>query len=205
MTPRLSPHTGKGQGKEVVTPIVTTPPYLCYNQRRSTPTYMSTPQTVPAAQVIATLRKAVCTPSYQPSEEQRSLKAQFWIAFKANPLCDVDDITPALVNQLTGVDVQKWLSDDRYWPWMATRDSVKLSLEIAAEKAAEMAIAYLDPSVPMNDNARVQLIKYVLEFSGRSPATRREEKWMDKEVGQLNEEQLDALIAKLTAKRLPEG
>ena len=135
------------------------------------------------------------------TREQLKLKAKFWLAFKSNPLQGEEDVSPALVEELTGTSVQQWLSDPQFWPWFSTRDEVKENLEVAAMKAAELAVYYLDPSVPFNDNARTQLIKYVLEFSGRSPPSRKEIKWHDREVADLTPDQLDALIENLLKKQ----
>lgn len=139
---------------------------------------------------------------FQPSHEQRQLKSKFWIDFKSNPIADDRDVTPALVEEVLGRDIRGWLSQPQFWPWFSTRDSTKQFLEVAAEKAAEMAIMLLDPSTPLQDNARVQLIKIVLDFSGRAPASRKEIKWADREVENLSESELDSLIDKLTKKQL---
>ena len=158
---------------------------------------MSNDRPAPKA-VLAAVREGLPAIPVEPSwtDEQRQLKARFWLQHKQNPLNDKDDITPIMVEQATGKSVRKWLDDSAFWAWFATRDSVKQGLEVAAEKAAELAILYLDPSVPFNDNARVQLIKYVLEFSGRTPPSRKEIKWHDKEIADMTPEQLDAFIAK---------
>lgn len=166
---------------------------------------MPSPKQAPS-EVLAQLREATLVPdlAYHPTEEQRRLKAKFWLAFRNNPITEETMVTPGLVEDMTGKSVQKWLSDPAFWAWFgATKDTTKENLEAAAEKASELAMFYLDPSVPFNDNARVQLIKYVLEFSGRSPPSRKEIKWHDKEIQDLSEEQLDALIAKLTKRALP--
>ncbi len=158
--------------------------------------------------VVAAVRHALPVPalSYQPTDEQRAIKAKFWLEFKRNPLTDTDNVSPALVEQLGGVSVQKWLSDPSFWDWFCVKDQVKVNLEIAAERASELAMFYLDPSVPLNDNARVQLIKYVLEFSGRAPPSRRDIKVLDREIGEMSEDQLQTYIDKqLARKRLPEG
>jgi hypothetical protein len=161
-----------------------------------------------AKAVLAAVRDGLPAIPLEPTwtEEQRQLKARFWLLFKQNPMTDRDDVTPALVEQVTGKSVHRWLADPKFWAWFTTKDSVKQGLEVAAEKAAELAILYLDPTIPFNDNARVQLIKYVLEFSGRSPPSRKEIKWHDKEIADLTPEQLDALIVKLSSqpkKELP--
>ena len=156
--------------------------------------------------VAAALRTVELYPAsaYIATQEQQRLKASFWLAFKSNPIADVDSISPALVEQLTGKSVQSWLSNPAFWEWFKVKNEVVENLEVAAMRAAELAIHYLDPSVPMNDNARVALMKLVLEFSGRTPPARKEIKWLDKEVADLSPEQLDALIAKLSSqKKLP--
>lgn len=154
--------------------------------------------------VVSAVRDAIPVPAltYQPTDTQREVKAKFWLAFKDNPLCETDAVNPAVIEQLTGVDVQAWSRDKRFWAWFTIKDQVRLNLEIAAERASEMAMMMLDPAHPMNDNARVQLVKYVLEFAGRTPPSRKEIKWADKEVGDMSPEELKALIDKLTAKQL---
>ena len=150
--------------------------------------------------IVASVREATLIPavSYPATEEQRRVKAKFWIEFRANPLVDKDAVTPNHILDLVGYDVSKWMGDSRFWSWFAsTNDTIKENLEIAAEKASELALYYLDPSTFLNDNARVQLIKYVLEFAGRTPPTRKEIKWHDKEIADLSHDQLDALISKL--------
>lgn len=141
--------------------------------------------------------------AYDPSDDQRKVKAKFWLRFRENPVIDRKDVTPALVEQLTGVSVQAWTKDTGFWDWFNVSDQVKENLEIAAERASELALKFLDPLVPMNDNARVQLIKYVLEFAGRAPPQRKEVKWHDKEIAEMTQEQLDALIARLTSRATP--
>ena len=138
------------------------------------------------------------TPGYpDPSEEQRHLKSRFWLALRSNPIADDSEVSPALVEQMTGKSVQKWLGDDRFWPWFSTKDSTKVHLEHAAEKASELAMYYLNPAVPMNDNARVSLIKTVLEFSGRTPPTTKVVKWQDADVASMSEDQLRAFVDKM--------
>lgn len=157
------------------------------------------------SQVVKVVREATLSPqlSYYPTEEQRLVKARFWKAFKANPLTDVVQISPAQVEEMTGHSVQKWLGDKAFWPWFSrSKDTTGEYLEVAAEKAGELAMHFLNPAIEFNDNARVALMKLVLEYSGRAPASRKEVKWHDKEVAELNEDQLDALIDKLSRKKL---
>lgn len=159
---------------------------------------MSKPTHEPKA-VLAAVRDGLPAIPVHPSwsEEQRQFKARFWLKFKQTPLIDAEDVTPALVEQLMGKPIPlHWRDDRSWWPWFGTKDSVKQGLEVAAEKAAELAILYLDPTVPFNDNARVQLIKYVLEFSGRTPPSRKEIKWHDKEIADMTPDQLEAYIEK---------
>jgi hypothetical protein len=161
---------------------------------------MPYPKSPSGRSVVDAVRDALPVPSlaYYPTDAQRELKASFWLAHKKNPLVDDDQITPALVESLTGVSVQCWLSDDKFWSWFSIRDSVKLNLEVAAERASELAMHYMDPSIPFNDNARVQLIKYVLEFAGRAPPLHKVIKWGDKAVADMSENELADYIRKHT-------
>ena len=156
--------------------------------------------------IVTSVREGMLTlPGYPANDEQREVKSRFWTAFKANPLVDERDVTPALGEELTGQSVAGWVSDKRFWPWFVTRQQTEIWLEAAAERAAALALFYLDPAVPMNDNARVSLIKAVLEFSGRNPPTRREIKWADREIATASAEELDAMAEKLSsqARRKP--
>lgn len=161
-----------------------------------------------ALKLVDSVRDVTLLPqvAYRPNDDQRELKAKFWLDFKQNPLVDTADVSPALVEELTGKPIDHWLKLPGFWDWFksSTTDTTKRYLEVAAEKAAEMAIMMLDPATPLNDNARVQLIKYVLEFSGRSPPQRRDVKWLDREIQDLDAKQLDDLIAKhMRGKALP--
>lgn len=169
---------------------------------------MSNEKTAPGpADVLAAVREGI--PLAMPTEyprataEQRHVKARFWLSFKDNPLTDIKDVTPALVEELTGKSVQKWCSQDvAFWPWFSSKQSTAIGLEIAAERATELCNFYLDPAVPFNDNARVSLIKLVLEYSGRTPPTRREIKWQDKSVGEMTPDELDAYLKKEMAPKV---
>jgi len=152
-----------------------------------------TPHEVAVLGAVATIEP---WSEYPATDEQRAIKAKFWIAFKQNPIIDEKDVNAALVQEFTGHSIAGWMSDPAFWRWFSSKDSTKHIIEVAAEKAAELASFYLNPAVPFNDNARVQLIKYMLEFSGRSPPSRKEIKWQDKEIADLTSEQLDALIQK---------
>lgn len=132
----------------------------------------------------------------------RQMKARFWQLFYANPLMDVKDITPTVVEQTLGKSVRGHLSNPHFWSWFTTKDSAKQNLEVAAERASELAIYYLNPAVPLQDSARVNLIKIVLEYSGRTPPSRKEVVWQDKEVGSLTSEELDAFINKEVERRV---
>ncbi len=139
--------------------------------------------------------------NYAPTDDIRALKSRFWLLFKANQICDEDQITPAVVEEVTGRSLKGHMGHPAFWGWFSNQRVTEIMIEMAAERASETALRMLDPSFPLNDNARVQLIKYVLEFSGRSPPTRRDVKWLDKEVGALDEKDLDAMIEKHLARR----
>lgn len=156
----------------------------------------------PEATLLPALAQLEPWAEFPASDEQRAIKAKFWLTLKANPIVDEKDVTPSLVEELIGKSVTQWTASPEFWTWFKDKDTTKASLEVAAEKAAELAVFYLNPAVPFNDNARVQLIKYVLEFSGRSPPSRKEIKWQDKDIAGLNEEQLIALIEKMTGTSL---
>ncbi len=153
--------------------------------------------------IVGAIGRALGT-VHNPSDDERTLKARFWLKFRENPIIDSDDVTAALVAQLTGDEsIHEYVKVKGFWAWFNVKDQVKENLEIAAERASELALAMLDPMYKCNDNARVQLVKYVLEFAGRAPATRKEVKWADKDINEMSSEQLDALISKMTARLNP--
>ncbi len=170
---------------------------------------MSKPDAPPAGDVLAAIGKGLpdhrlsLTPGYdEATDEQRQLKSRFWLALRSNPIAEDTEVSPALVQQLTGRSVQKWLSNENFWPWFATRDTTRQYLEVSAEKAAELAMFYLNPAVPFNDNARVSLIKIVLEYSGRTPPSTKVVKWQDADVANMSEDQLNAFIDKMVDARM---
>lgn len=145
--------------------------------------------------------------AYVPTDKDRALKAQFWSKFKQNPIVDEADVTPELVKRYTGRDISGLMKHPDFWVWFSNSRTTEQLLEMAAERGAAMAVRMLDPSVVMNDNARVQLIKIVMDYSGRTPPSHKVIKWADRDVAALDEDQLDELIAKLSKKRktqLPE-
>lgn len=152
--------------------------------------------------LIGAVKDAMVLPQvlFVPTPEQRELKAKFWLEFLANPIIDNTDISPLVVEEYLGRPISAWMKQPNFWQWFKSRDMTKRYLEIAAEKACELAIMYLDPAIPMQDSARVNLMKIVLEFAGRTPPVRKEIKWQDQDVASLDDQQLDALIAKLSRK-----
>jgi hypothetical protein len=128
---------------------------------------------------------------FRPTDLQVKAKVRFWTRQADNPLADSASVTRQIAIQVTGDQrLAGWWSLPGFADWFTNRDEFR--------ERAEYLVECDDPKVV---NAQVQLIKAIIEASGRGPATKKEVKYLDEGVGKLDATQLEQLLSKNT-KRL---
>lgn len=134
----------------------------------------------------------------EPSESQLLAKSRFWRKMAENPLFDADKVTAAKVEQLTGSSqIKKWWGDPMFRDWFLDKDFVYHGLQMLAEKGIKALYEILDDPKTSAKEKGLAAIK-ALELAGYKPAARREVKWADKGIGDMDANQLREFIAKNT-------
>lgn len=124
------------------------------------------PTFVAATEAVRDL--AVEVVSYQPSDVERQLKAQFQAALEDNPVCDKDNVTAAAVAQLTNDSrIYKLWSKPGFRDWFCNRHEfiakANYTLDLLLDSFRHIA---LDTN-PKSYGAKVQAAKVLAEITGK--------------------------------------
>lgn len=148
------------------------------------------------AQIQDVIQKSA---GFAPTEEQFMAKARFWRRVAANPLQSetVQALLPSDIATTAGDPrVERWWSNVKFQQWFLDKDFV----ENGFRALAEMAISVLSDMLrdtAMDAKARVQVMKLIFEHSEYRPASKKEVKWADQEIGALTPEEVDNKILEL--------
>lgn len=133
---------------------------------------------------------------FEPSPEQRMLKARFWTRYADTPLADCNKINQTFVANLTGNStVARWWNMPGFADWFLNKDEWREKIEYLARLSLDAAEAILMDDNPKTASARVNLIKSINELANKLPARVKERVVLDKVVADATEEQLDDIIA----------
>lgn len=138
---------------------------------------------------------------FSPSEEQKRLKSSFWAVVADYATIDVENIKLVDVKQVTGdTRCESWWRQPGFQEWFANKDEYRQQLEYEFSVAlATLNDVMTDRDAPAN--ARVRAAEIVARLANKEPAKTKETKWADKDIGEMDTKQLDALIKKLTPKQ----
>lgn len=140
---------------------------------------------------------------FMPTAPQRKLKASFWAKYRDHAAFSSENITKALVAQLTNSSqLDKWWGLPGFREWFLNADEHKERLEYLYSLCLDAAENILvDPDA--NQNAKVQMIKVVSELANKVPS-RKEEKYLDADIQGMDEKQLKKYLEKRGVKLVKE-
>lgn len=133
---------------------------------------------------------------FQPEPDHRRVKAAFWAKFYEDPKMDRDRVTLAAVQQyLPDYRLRKWWSMPGFKEWFTNKDEWRQKQEylvMLAQDEAERIL--LDRNA--NANAKVGLIKFLVESIGRASPKMKEVKMLDDAIHKMTPEQLEEFVKK---------
>ena len=137
---------------------------------------------------------------FVPTDTMRRAKSAFWIKFAQSPMADEANITQSMAVRLSGSSsVAEWWKMVGFRDWFTNKMEWATEIESLAHLALRVARDILnDPEAPAT--AKVNLIGKIGELANKIPAKTKEIKYVDKTIGDMNEDQLAEYIAKNTSK-----
>jgi len=138
--------------------------------------------------------------NWRPSAPQRKIKAKLHKLLANNPMIKIENLTPERIANLTGSrTVRAWMQDPNFRDWLANRDSNRELLESGAEAAISRLIEIIEapevgPSKEVRASDQISAAKTILEYSGYQPAKHKIVEYKDKDVAEMNEDELREYI-----------
>ena len=131
-----------------------------------------------------------------PESEHLRIKSAFYTVFDENPVCDSEDITAAQIAQIT-----KSPKIFEYWhlpgfkQWFQNSNELKQQINYLLYDCVKTAHEIIkDPE--QNPNARIKAIELMFKIADKMPKQYGKVEYRDKQIGQMNEEQLKEFIKK---------
>lgn len=97
------------------------------------------------------------------TEQDIALKSQFWRTIEGNPLIDVNTLTPENIEKILKKKI-KSIYNPEYLDWFLNKSSIGDKLEYLLQLALSSAEKIFQSSDPKLTQAKIFLIKTVLEF-----------------------------------------
>jgi len=133
-----------------------------------------------------------------PSPPQRQTKAKFMVSLEENPSVDPSEVSLAAAIQITGDSrLEKWWKRPGFADWFRGKEEFKERLEYLCQLGLDTAEDILLSDDPKSVNAKVSLIKVLLESGGKMPAKGKEVKFLDEAVQKMNKQQLEQQLKRL--------
>jgi len=141
--------------------------------------------------------------SFEPSPAQRKLKAKYWLAVRDYPGSAADKLSCAEAMRVTNDGrLERWWKSPGFAQWFRGRDEFRERTEYLCQLALDTAEQVLLSDDPKAINAKVSMIKVLLEAGGKITKS-KEIKLLDESVSKMNKPQLEEYLRK--AQLLPEG
>lgn len=134
---------------------------------------------------------------FQPTQPQLKFKSKLYQQY---PQIDVDKLSPGQLVSLTkNRSLMGWLADPDFREWLANKDYTRQLLIAGAEVAVKRLWQILEcdnvgPRGEVTAAAQVNAAKLMLEYAGYNPPTRKEVIYKDKDIAQMDEQQLRDFI-----------
>lgn len=147
-------------------------------------------------------------PNWRPSTPQRKFKAR---AYRQYAKINFAELTAVQIQTLTGCrSIQAWFENPSFVDWFLNKDHTRQLIEAGSEIALKRLIEILEctgeqvgPRGEVTAAAQVQAAKTLLELSEYAPTKRREIIFKDKDINDMNEDELrDFIQARAKALKL---
>jgi hypothetical protein len=137
---------------------------------------------------------------FNPTPSMRKCKAKLLVALEGNPSASLETITLQHALQLTKVTtLEKWWIKPGFKDWLRNAEEFKSSLEYLCNLGMETAEDILTADDARSVNAKVSLIKILLEAGGKINR-QKEVKLLDEAIAKMDKHQLEEYLKK--AKKL---
>jgi hypothetical protein len=134
--------------------------------------------------------------SYQPTDQERRLRATFWTALEDHPVADADTINPTVVEQLTNDSrIRKWWSKPGFQSWFLCKSEVQGKAEYALDLLLDSFIEIALSDDPKSYGAKVAAAKLLADMRGYSGKVKKAAA-IDADIP-VERDQLEAFVKKL--------
>ena len=145
------------------------------------------------------------TTLFMPTPEQKKVKARFWIAYRDNPIMELDQLSLQDVTILCqDARVQKWWNIPGFASWfrnhLESREKLEYLFDLSLDVLQEIL---LDPE-PKTAGAKVNAVKLIGELASKFPKQTAKPVVLDQEIGQLSEDELRKLVGGSEVRRVIE-
>lgn len=148
--------------------------------------------------------------TFAAGEEQRLVKARFWELVNESPALDAASMSSEAMCQLCGgAKLRGWLQRPEFRSWFFNQNLAKQKLQAAAEGAIDTLVTVMADDDPRTASSRVKAAETVLKYAGYEPPKQTRLELADKEVQNMDEDELreyiDKSLKKQGYKKLKEG
>lgn len=148
-------------------------------------------------QIVPNQKDIEASIQFDPGPKQREAKAQFWEAVRNSPVLQAEDMSESQIISITGKAswMREWLRHSEFRAWFFNQHHTKLKIMAAAEVAVDTLVEILGDDSPKSLGHRVRAAQTILHLAGMEPPKVKKVEFADKEVNDMNEEQLEQFLS----------
>lgn len=140
-----------------------------------------------------------------PTERQRTAKAQFWQRYEKNPILgDAEKLSGPEISRLSGHQTiySQLKEDPDMWSWFFDKDYattvLKSGLELAVQSLIEVCTAPLSKQITAS--TKVRAAEILMKFGGLAPEKGEKDQYRDEEIANMGPDELERYVEDNVAK-----
>jgi hypothetical protein len=134
---------------------------------------------------------------FAPTDEMREVKAAFWAKIEDKPHVNVDELTLVAVQyEVPDSRLREWWHLDGFKEWFANKDEVRQRMEYLISLGLDAVQDLMQSRDSKVAGAQVKALEMLCRLTNREPARVKEIKFIDKEVQDMTQGELEEFIAK---------
>ena len=142
---------------------------------------------------------------YEPTTQQRRIKAKLLTLVQDNPLFSLEDLTLDKAMQITKArQLKLWWNKPGFQEWFCNRNEFRALVMEGADVAVMRMINILQLDDPRYAGAQVNAAKLLFEAANKMPAKQKEVKYSDESINKMDPLQLEDFLRKAGYVRLEE-